>query len=231
MLDSSTRKMQIIMAACGLSILMTLTLGIALCSPSRLSQASAIARLVKMRLTSGTPKMSADSPITSTRAIPAVTATAAKPASAAVASAPAPAPAAVISKPLGAIPSSRVKAHPVAAGAPTVSPTTAAPPSGATVVAAATVAARRTPTAAEISQAISAVHQLVPFFTPTAAQVARVGNQVCTAFDQGRTFAQVKSTISALLGRWSWLLPSSVATQGVRTTVSLFCPGYASRLV
>jgi hypothetical protein len=93
------------------------------------------------------------------------------------------------------------------------------------------VPARRTPTAAEVNEAIKAVHQLVPFFTPTAAQVARVGNQVCTAFDQGMTFAQVKSKVSAVLGSLSWLVPPAIAAQGVRTTVSLYCPGYASKLV
>jgi hypothetical protein len=75
------------------------------------------------------------------------------------------------------------------------------------------------------------VHHLVPFFTPTSQQVARVGNQVCTALDQGMTFAQVKSKVSAMLGSWSWLVPTSIAAQGVRTIVGLYCPGYASKLV
>jgi hypothetical protein len=104
--------------------------------------------------------------------------------------------------------------------------------SAAAVAAATTPAlpARRQPTATEIGQAIKAVHQLVPFFTPTAKQVARVGDQVCSALDQGMTFSQVKSKITAMLGHLSWLLPSGVAAQGVRTVVNLYCPGYASKV-
>jgi hypothetical protein len=92
------------------------------------------------------------------------------------------------------------------------------------------LAPRRQPTAIEISQAIKAVHQLVPFFTPTATQVAHVGDQVCSALDQGMTFSQVKSKVTSLLGPFSWLLPSNIATQGVRTVVALYCPGYASKV-
>ena len=223
MLDSSSRRLKIITAACGLSIVMTLTLGIALCSSSRRSQVTAIAHLAKMRLTSSTPKLPTDS------LIPAPTPTTVKPAPSVVVVSPA--PAAAVSKPTGTTSSSQVKVPPATVGAPTARATTIGPSAGTPSVAAATVAARRTPTAAEVNQAIKAVHQLVPFFTPTATQVARVGNQVCTAFDQGMTFAQVKSKISAMLGSLSWLVPSSVATQGVRTIVSLYCPGYASKLV
>jgi hypothetical protein len=104
-----------------------------------------------------------------------------------------------------------------------------AAPTGSAAASAA-LAARRQPTANEISQAIKAVHQLVPFFTPTAKQVAHVGDQVCSALDQGMTFSQVKSKVSSLLGHFSWLLPSTVATQGVRTVVALYCPGYASKV-
>jgi hypothetical protein len=125
---------------------------------------------------------------------------------------------------------SAAKAHRAAVGATTIPPTAATPSAGAPAPVS-TLAARRTPSAAEINQAIREVHQLVPFFTPTPKQVARVGDQVCTALDQGMTFAQVKSKISAMLGPLSWLLPSAVAAQGVRTTVNLYCPGYASKLI
>ena len=36
--------------------------------------------------------------------------------------------------------------------------------------------------------------QLPLFFQINAGHVAQVGNQVCTAFDQGQSFAQVKAT-------------------------------------
>jgi hypothetical protein len=92
---------------------------------------------------------------------------------------------------------------------------------------------RRTPSAAEMNQAIKAVHSLVPFFTPTAADVADAGNQVCTAFDQGKSFSQVKSKALDMVGAgsFSWLIPSSVAGDAVRTLVNLYCPAYASKLV
>lgn len=101
-----------------------------------------------------------------------------------------------------------------------------------TPVKAAVVALRRQPTAAEVSQAIKAVHGLVPFFTPTAADVADVGNQVCTAFDQGKTFSQVKSKALDMVGAGSlgWLIPSSVPGDAVRTLVNLYCPAYASKV-
>jgi hypothetical protein len=117
------------------------------------------------------------------------------------------------------------------------SPATAATAPKATAAAAAAATAtksalpvRRQPTAIEIGKAIKAVHQLVPFFTPTAKQVAHVGDQVCSALDQGMTVSQVKSKITAMLGHLSWLLPSAVAAQGVRTVVNLYCPGYASKV-
>lgn len=116
-------------------------------------------------------------------------------------------------------------------GAPTTAAPTPAPTAPAAPATTGTTLPPRTqPTAAEVDAAIEAVHQLVPFFTPTAAQVAKVGNEVCTAFDQGMTFSQVKSKVSSMLGSFSWLLPSSAVTEGVRTVVSLYCPGYASKV-
>ncbi|MDQ1421371.1 MAG: hypothetical protein QOJ52_3333 [Acidimicrobiaceae bacterium] len=94
-----------------------------------------------------------------------------------------------------------------------------------------TLPARRQPTGAEVNQVIASVHALVPLFTPTAAQVATVGNQVCTAFDQGKSLAQVKATAMQMAGVYAALIPDSVATSAVRTVVTMFCPGYISKLV
>jgi hypothetical protein len=94
-----------------------------------------------------------------------------------------------------------------------------------------TLPARRQPTPAEVNQVIASVHALVPLFTPTSAQVATVGNQVCTAFDQGKTLAQVKATAMQMAGAYAALIPDSVATSAVRTVVTMFCPGYTSKLV
>jgi hypothetical protein len=117
------------------------------------------------------------------------------------------------------------------APATTVAPAAAAP-AAATPAAPAKVA-RRVPSAAEVNQAIAAMPQYVStIFTPTPAQVAQLGDQVCTAFDQGQTFAQVKATGLSMVTQ----LPLTTVKPGgadqiVKTIVALYCPGYASKLV
>jgi len=108
--------------------------------------------------------------------------------------------------------------------------TTGAPAATAPAPTTPALPARRQPTAAEVSQVISRVHALVPLFTPTPAQIAKVGDEVCTAFDQGKTVAQIKATAMQMAGAYAALIPGSVATSAVRTIVTLFCPGYTSKL-
>jgi len=97
-------------------------------------------------------------------------------------------------------------------------------------VAATAHAVRRQPTSAEVQAAITGLHRFITFYTPTATQVAQVGDQVCTAFDQGQTFAQVKATA---LQKVAVFFPVSqaAADYAVRTEVSLYCPANASKLV
>jgi len=90
--------------------------------------------------------------------------------------------------------------------------------------------ARTQPTAAEVDQVIAQVHALIPLFTPTAAQIAKVGNEVCTAFDQGESVAQIKSTAIQMAGVYAALLSPSVVNRAVTTIVTLYCPGYAAKL-
>jgi predicted membrane-bound mannosyltransferase len=92
------------------------------------------------------------------------------------------------------------------------------------------VAARTQPSAAQVAQVIARVHALIPLFTPTAAQIANVGNEVCTAFDQGETVAQIKATALQMAGIYAALLSPSVVNSAVTTIVTLYCPGYASKL-
>jgi hypothetical protein len=66
--------------------------------------------------------------------------------------------------------------------------------------------------------------------TPTPAQVADAGDQICTAFDQGQTFAQVKATGLAMVPSYIKVSPAA-ADYVVRKAVELYCPAYASRLV
>ncbi|MDQ6615475.1 MAG: hypothetical protein M3083_12200 [Actinomycetota bacterium] len=77
------------------------------------------------------------------------------------------------------------------------------------------------------------MHNLLPLFTPTPAQIATAGDQVCTALDQGKTFSQVKSAALNLVGAGSlsWLIPSSVPDTAIRTLVALYCPANTSKLV
>jgi hypothetical protein len=93
-------------------------------------------------------------------------------------------------------------------------------------------APRRQPTGAEIAQAISAVHSLLPFFTPTPAQIASSGDQVCTALDHGVPFSQVASQALDLVGAGSlsFMIPSSVPEIAIRTLVALYCPANVSKL-
>jgi hypothetical protein len=83
-----------------------------------------------------------------------------------------------------------------------------------------------------VTQAISAVHTLLPFFTPSPAQIASAGNQVCTAFDQGQSLSRVESEALNLVGAGSiaFLIPSSVPQTAIQTLVALYCPGYASKV-
>jgi hypothetical protein len=126
-----------------------------------------------------------------------------------------------------------VKATPTTkAPVTTTAPAAAAAASPAAPAAPAKVA-RRVPSAAEVSQAIATLPQYVnTIFTPTPAQVAQLGDQVCTAFDQGQTFAQVKATGLSMITQ----VPLTTVKPGgadwvVKTVVNLYCPGYASKLV
>jgi hypothetical protein len=106
-------------------------------------------------------------------------------------------------------------------------PATAAPPAP---VAPAKVA-RTVPSAAAVQQAISQLPQHVhSILTPSAAQVAQLGDQVCTAFDQGQTAAQVEATGLQMVTQvpLTTVLPGG-AEWVAKTTVTLYCPGYLSK--
>lgn len=124
------------------------------------------------------------------------------------------------------------------APAPKATVTTAAPAPAAaapavTVPAVPVTVPRRVPSASEVQAAIAALPQYVRTpFTPTAAQVAQIGDQVCSAFDQGQTFTQVKATGLSMVTQipLTTILPGG-ADWVVKTVVNLYCPGYASKLV
>ncbi len=96
-----------------------------------------------------------------------------------------------------------------------------------------TLAPRTVPSAAQVQSAIAGISGLVQlplFFQISPANVADVGNKVCTAFDQGQTFAQVKAVGLAQVAAYVPVSPAA-ADYAVRTAVSMYCPAYASKLV
>jgi hypothetical protein len=95
------------------------------------------------------------------------------------------------------------------------------------------LAPRTVPSPAQVQSAIAGITSLVqlPFFIQiSAANVADVGNRVCTAFDQGQTMAQVQAVGLAQVAAYVTVSPAA-ADYAVRTAVALYCPAYASKLV
>ncbi|HVM14865.1 MAG TPA: DUF732 domain-containing protein [Egibacteraceae bacterium] len=92
---------------------------------------------------------------------------------------------------------------------------------------------RRQPSPAEVQQALDGLKRYVDsVFAPSPAQVAEAGDKVCTAFDQGQSFTQVKATARELVAK----VPLTTVHAGaddyvVRTVVALYCPGHAPKLV
>ena len=128
-------------------------------------------------------------------------------------------------------PTTRAAAPKVAVAAPVAAPAAVATP--APVAAVAAVVARTVPTPAQVMSAVAGLQGLVPalgMFPPTVAQVNQLGNQVCTAFDQGQSFAQVKSTALSMVPK-TFAVPPAAPDYAVRQAVALYCPGHASKLV
>ena len=114
-----------------------------------------------------------------------------------------------------------------------VTPTTPKTTGPTTTAARPALAPRRVPPASEVNQVISTLHGLLPLYTPTAAQLATIGDKVCTAFDQGQTFAQVRGSLLSFAGAAAFaaFVPLSASDTAVRTLVGMYCPLYGSKLV
>lgn len=93
---------------------------------------------------------------------------------------------------------------------------------------------RRVPTTAEVQTAIAELKQKVGgvllFVSPTQAQLDQAADQICTAFDNGQSFAQVKATGLSMIPSSIVVAPATV-DWAVRRAVTLYCPGHASKLV
>lgn len=113
-------------------------------------------------------------------------------------------------------PAEAARAPAPAAPAPTAPAAPALPP-------------RLNPSSAQVRSAISSLGLPV---TPSESQARQFGDSVCDAFDQGQTFAQVKSAALQAAGQVSLVRVSPAAVDAaVRSAVNLFCPGHAAKLV
>lgn len=125
--------------------------------------------------------------------------------------------------------------------------TTKAPPPtpvAANLAAAATLAAapvesppargpapRVEPSKAAMQAAIRELDARTNFFRPTETQIRDVGNQVCTAFDQGHVYSQVKAAVLEAAKQAPYLGVSAAdADYAVRSAVAMFCPGHQPSL-
>jgi len=189
-------------------------------------------------------------------AVVAQLAPAAAPAVVTLVDAPAPPPPAAVEVPAPVAPPAAPAAKPVAATTPTKKPPAAvstntqpparpavapapvaalaaAVPAPAVPAAVATVA-RRTPSSEEIKSTISELKSqvggLLRFVSPSQAQINQAGDQVCTGFDNGETFAQVKATGLSMMPDSVDVSPAT-ADWAVRQLVTMYCPGHADKLV
>ena len=83
------------------------------------------------------------------------------------------------------------------------------------------------PTSAQVKAAIAALHQRIPLFQPTEAQLRTFADAVCTSLDQGQSRAQVEATVRDAVSRIQGAsLSAADAVFSVTTVVQLRCPGY-----
>jgi hypothetical protein len=109
-------------------------------------------------------------------------------------------------------------------------PAAAATPGPTTPAAAAAKPApgqRVNPTTAQVQAAVTQLHQRIPLFAPTDAQLRTFADAVCTSFDQGQTLAQVQSTVQQAVSRIQGQSLSAPDAQfAVQIVTQLRCPGY-----
>jgi hypothetical protein len=93
-------------------------------------------------------------------------------------------------------------------------------------------APRTTPSASAVTKAIAGLRNFVRTpFTPTASQVGQFGDAVCSAFDKRQTFSQVKAAILQQVKKLPFTtVMAGAADYVVKTAVSLYCPGYKSKV-
>lgn len=123
----------------------------------------------------------------------------------------------------------------------TAAPTTAAPVTAAPTTAAATppptvaqpaAPPRANPTDAQVLAAMQSLKAQIPLLPVNVAYGRQFGDAVCSAFDQGDNFTQVKALAMQAVSQIPFIKVSAAnADFAVRTAVGLFCPAYSSKLV
>ncbi len=174
------------------------------------------------------PRQAGDVAAQAAQAVPAVEAPAPAPTPTTAA------PATTVAKPKVTTPPT-TKAPKVAAAPKVVAaaPVAAAAAPAAPVAAVVAKVARRVPTAAEVQGVIAELKKRVPllsFVSVAPTQIDQIGDQVCTAFDNGQSFAQVKVTGLSMIPA-GVSVPAGTDDWAVRKAVALYCPGHANKLV
>lgn len=170
---------------------------------------------VQADVTDAVPATTADIPADPTTTVPAPVETTAPPTTAA--------PATTAPKTTTAPTTAAPAATTPATTPPTTPPATAAAPK---------TAPRTNPTDAEVVAAMQSLKSQIPLLPVNAAYGRQFGDAVCSAFDQGNNFSQVKNMVMQAVSQIPLIkITLANADFAVRTAVSLFCPGYGSKLV
>ena len=92
-------------------------------------------------------------------------------------------------------------------------------------------APRVEPSRTALRAAIRELDARTNYFRPTENQVRDFSGQVCTAFDQGYAYPEVKAAVLDSAKRAPYLgISTADADYAIRSSVQLFCPGYAPLL-
>ena len=82
------------------------------------------------------------------------------------------------------------------------------------------------PSSAAVQAAVAALHQRIPLFAPTNAQLLAFADAACASFDRGQTAAQVQATVQQAVSQVQGASLSAADAQfAVATVVQLRCPG------
>ena len=121
------------------------------------------------------------------------------------------------------VPPAAADPGPDPAPAPTAPTAPATPPAPAKLA----PGQRLNPTSAQVSAAMAQLHQRIPLFDPTEAQLRTFAEAVCTSFDQGQSLSQVQAAVQQAVSHVQGAsLSATDAAFAVAIATELRCPGY-----